>query len=228
MGQTRMFRDRVVSMEQTLEGGEKHLPLLKDLCREAFPELEYREHALDHERDLFVMDLESPAGQRARIAWTRMVLFDAERIPVLSGDPVGSLRERIVQFIRARASRPEVVVTFRHLEDGWVDTPAPRREKRRRRGRGERGRREGRREAGQPGGPQRPAGRPVSQPQQPQREKRREITAGPPGAAAVPGEPGRPAGARRRRRFRRRRGRGPGGPPPSGPAGPARTPCTST
>ena len=30
MGQTRMFRDRVVSMEQTLEGGEKHLHLLRE------------------------------------------------------------------------------------------------------------------------------------------------------------------------------------------------------
>ena len=62
MGQTRMFRDRVVSMEQTLEGGEKHLPLLKDMCREALPGFEYAEHALDHERDLFVMELRGPDG----------------------------------------------------------------------------------------------------------------------------------------------------------------------
>src|SRR6476660_9697251 len=146
MPQTRMFRDRVVSMEQTLEGGEKHLELLKTLCREALPDFEYVAHTLDHERDLFVMELAAADGRLRRIGWTRMVLFDAERIPVLSGDPVGSLRERIVQFIRARASRPEVVVTFRHLEDGWVDTPEPRREQRRRRGRGDKGRREGRRE----------------------------------------------------------------------------------
>ncbi len=66
MGQTRMFRDRVVSMEQTLEGGEKHLPLLKDLCREALPDFEYAEHALDHERDLFVMELRGPDGPRRR------------------------------------------------------------------------------------------------------------------------------------------------------------------
>ena len=55
-----MFRDRVVSMEQTLEGGEKHLELLKTLCREALPEFEYVAHSLDHERDLFVMDLVTP------------------------------------------------------------------------------------------------------------------------------------------------------------------------
>jgi hypothetical protein len=220
-----MFRDRVVSMEQTLEGGEKNLDLLKSVCREGLPEFTFREHALDHERDLFVMVLEAPDGRTRRVCWTRMMLFDAERIPALTGDPLASLRTRIVEFLRAHALRPEIVVTFRHLEDGWVDTPAPRREKRRRRGRGERGRREGRRDAAPPGVPQRPAERPVSPPQQPQREKRREITAGPPGAAApAPGEPGRPAGGRRRRRFRRRRGRGPGGPPPSGPAGPARIP----
>jgi hypothetical protein len=224
-----MFRDRVVSMEQTLEGGEKNLELLKSVCREGLPEFTFREHTLDHERDLFVVVLEAPDGRTRRVCWTRMMLFDAERIPALTGDPLASLRTRIVEFLRAHAARPEIVVTFRHLEDGWVDTPEPRREKRRRRGRGERGRREGRREAMPPGAPQRPAARPAAQPlqpPQPQRQKRREAPpAAPAGAAAAaPGEPGRPAGGRRRRRFRRRRGRGPGGSPPSGPAGPARIP----
>jgi hypothetical protein len=220
-----MFRDRVVSMEQTLEGGEKNLELLKSVCREALPEFAFREHTLDHERDLFVMVLEAPDGRARRVCWTRMMLFDAERVPALTGDPLASLRTRIVEFLRSHVARPEIVVTFRHLEDGWVDTPEPRREKRRRRGRGERGRREGRREAGQPGAPQRPATRPSSGPQQPQREKPREVPAVPlRAAAAQPGEPGKPAGGRRRRRFRRRRGRGPGGSPPPGAAGPVRTP----
>ena len=137
MGQTRMFRDRVVSMEQTLEGGEKHLPLLKDLCREALPGFEYAEHALDHERDLFVMELRGPDGSAKKIAWTRMVLFDAERIPTLTGDPAAALRGKIVDFLKAHATRAEIVVTFRHLEEGWIDTPEPRREgggRRRRRG----------------------------------------------------------------------------------------------
>ena len=137
MGQTRMFRDRVVSMEQTLEGGEKHLPLLKDLCREALPGFEYAEHALDHERDLFVMELRGPDGSAKKIAWTRMVLFDAERIPTLTGDPAAVLRGKIVDFLKAHAARTEIVVTFRHLEEGWIDTPEPRREgggRRRRRG----------------------------------------------------------------------------------------------
>jgi hypothetical protein len=235
-----MFRDRVVSMEQTLEGGEKNLELLKGICREAMPEFAFREHTLDHERDLFVMVLEAPDGRTRRVCWTRMMLFDAERIPALTGDPLAaSLRSRIVEFLRANVARPEIVVTFRHLEDGWVDTPEPRRDKRRRRGRGERGRREGRREgapqppgAQPPGSPQRvpqrvsqrPAGRPgprPPQPPQPPRERRREP---PPGAApgpAAPEEAGKAAPGRRRRRFRRRRGRGPGGgPPPSAPSGP--------
>ena len=106
MGQTRMFRDRVVSMEQTLEGGEKHLPLLKALCAEALPELVFREHSLDHERDMFVMDFDVPDGGRRRISWTRMVLFDAERIPTLTADPAAALRTKIVEHIRAQAARP--------------------------------------------------------------------------------------------------------------------------
>lgn len=225
MPQTRMFRDRVVSMEQTLEGGEKHLELLKTLCREALPDFDYVAHTLDHERDLFVMELSAGDGRLRRIGWTRMVLFDAERIPVLSGDPAGGLRERIVQFIRARASRPEIVVTFRHLEDGWVDTPEPRREprRRRRRGRGEAkggaaerpgGRRPAPGPAPSPKGP-RPPGRPAPRP-----APSRPVPAAGPPAGSQP-EAGRPDG--RRRRFRRRRrGRGPGG--GGAPAPPASAP----
>src|SRR5262249_35360091 len=178
MPQTRMFRDRVVSMEQTLEGGEKNLELLKGLCRDAIPDFAYREHSLDHERDLFVMVLEAPDGRTKRVSWTRMVLFDAERIPVLNGDPGAALREKIVGYLRARAARPEIVVPFRHLEEGWVDTPEPRGEKRRRRGRGDRGRREGRRE------PAAPAQRPAASPAAPPPEARRPHPPFPPPAGA--------------------------------------------
>src|SRR5262249_29792875 len=82
-------------------------------------------------RDLFMMTLESPDGRRKSVGWTRMVLFDAERIPAISSDASHALRSRLVAFLRSRGSRPEVVVTFRHLEEGWVDTPEPRRERRR-------------------------------------------------------------------------------------------------
>jgi hypothetical protein len=225
-----MFRDRVVSMEQTLEGGEKHLPLLREICREAFPDFELREHALDHERDLFVMDLEGPEGAKKRVCWTRMVLYDAERIPTLTQDPAAALRAKIVELLRGNAARPEILVTFRHLEEGWVDTPEPRRESRRRRrgGRGGRG--------GERGGPERrpsgPPGKP--QPQQPRRpdagqrgpgSPRGGVPQPRPAEAAAPGAGGAGApGAKRRKRFRRRRrGRGPGGggPNPGAPASPA-------
>jgi hypothetical protein len=232
-----MFRDRVVSMEQTLEGGEKHLPLLKELCREALPDLEFREHSLDHERDLFVMAFAAASGARTRVCWTRMVLYDAERIPTLTGDPSGALRSRIVEYLRSRAGKPEILVTFRHLEDGWTDTPEPRREGRRRRrgGRGgsrgqERGAPERRPAAAterRPGGP--PAGGPAQRgpahrgPARRGPSQRGPAPARPAAGEArvgAAGEPGSPSPGAKRRRRRRRGGRGPGGGPPnsSGPA----------
>jgi len=216
MPQTRMFRDRVVSMEQTLEGGEKHLELLKGLCREALPEFEHASHALDHERDNFVMELVAPDGRRRLVAWTRMVLFDAERIPTLSAGTGQELRAKIVQYIQARAHRPEIVVTFRHLEEGWVDTPEPRRDKRRRR-------RGGRGGEARSGGSEKPGGRPRGAPPQPARAAR---PARPPSPAPAPApaesrpEAPRTEGKRRRLR-RRRRGRGSGGGGPQGPAAPS-------
>ena len=202
MPQTRMFRDRVVSMEQTLEGGEKNLEFLKAICREALPEFEYREHFLEHERDLFVMALEAPDGRKKRVCWTRMVLFDAERLPALVENPVSPLRSRILAYIQARVARPEIVVTFRHLEDGWVDTPEPRREKRR----GRRGGREGRGRpaaAGQPSPGQPQPGRAAGQ-----RERDRK---GGRGGSGRP-EGGREGGGRQRQRG----GGAPQGGPPQG------------
>jgi hypothetical protein len=231
--QTRMFRDRVVSMEQTFEGGEKHLALLKDICGEALPGFVFREHSLDHERDLFLMDFEGPDGARRRVCWTRMVLFDAERIPTLAADPATVLRSKIVELVRAQAAKPEILVTFRHLEEGWVDTPEPRREVRRRRRRGGRG---GERGGARPGTPprdrdRRPGGRPASGPEpqpQPQRGLAPPRAAPPDRRASGPGPSPEgspsPGGGGKRRRRRRRRGRGPGGagpgtgvPPPQGP-----------
>ena len=215
-----MFRDRVVSMEQTLEGGEKHLEFLKGICREVFTEFEYREHWLDHERDLFVMSLEATDGRKKSVCWTRMVLFDAERLPSLLEDPASILGARLRAFLRERAIRPEIIVTFRHLEEGWVESPEPRREKRRRRGR-DRGRQAGRRD-----GARSPASRPPSpapggavasgSPRPSPPAGASPSTGGPPSAPAA-GE-----GRRRRRRFRRRRGRGGSGPSPG--AAPTRNP----
>ena len=214
MAQTRLFRDRIVSMEQTLEGGEKHLELLKEICREALPEFEYSEHVLDHERDLFVMALEAPDGRRKRVGWTRMTLFDAERIPSLIGQAEGSaLRGKIVRFLQERSSRPEIVVTFRHIEEGWTDTPEQRPSRRRRR-RGGRG-------AGRP--PEKRPGVPPTPPRPPERSPRTApaglAAASTKASGAASGSPGRPPGSRRRSR-RRRRGRGgsPGAPPPPRPS----------
>jgi hypothetical protein len=235
-----MFRDRVVSMEQTFEGGEKHLPLLRDICSEALPDFAFREHVLDHERDLFVMDFDAPDGSRRRVCWTRMVLFDAERIPTLAADPAAALRAKIVGLLRQQAARPEILVTFRHLEEGWVDTPEPRRGEGRRRRRGGRGGRGAERPGtGRPGGPRdrererRPGGSPQGgapaqaqrSPGQPQRgpaaqkpPDRRPVAAP---SGAVEAGPGPAGTGKRRRRRRRRGGRGPGGAAP----GPGATPA---
>ncbi|HMF09787.1 MAG TPA: hypothetical protein VKJ00_11665 [Thermoanaerobaculia bacterium] len=221
MPQTRMFRDRMVSMEQTLERGEKHLEFLKALCKEVFPEFDYREHALDHERDLFLMTLEAPDGRRKTVGWTRMVLFDAERLPMLLEDPNSPLGIRLKNYLKERSARPEIVVTFRHLEEGWVDTPEPRRDRRRRRGRGrQHDRRDGQAQGGRPQPsaarrePQgdRPAAgaRPQNAGGSPRQSPGGERTATPSGQASAPGE-----GRRRRRRFRRRRGRGGAAGPPA-------------
>ncbi len=202
MPSTKMFRDRVVSMEQTFEKGEKHLALLQGLIAEALPDLEFREYLLDHEHDTFVMVYGTPAGGEKRIRWTRMVLYDAERIPAIIEDAQAPIRARVVDFLRRRSERAVIDVTFRHLEEGWVDTPEPRKPKPRP---GPTPR------TGAPAGPGRRGGQspPAARPSPPGRP------AGPgtpgPGPAAQPG--GAPAG--KRRRFRRRRGRrrGPAGPP---------------
>ncbi len=214
MPQTKVFRDRVVSMEQTLERGEKNLELLKSLCREAFPGFEYREHILDHERDLFMMTLEAPDGRRKRVCWTRMVLFDAERLPTLISDPESPLGLKLLNFLRAHSGHSEIVVTFRHLEDGWVDTPEPRRQKRR-------GRR-GSRSVSRGGRPREETpvslprlGRPPWPPAGEREAARAPLSKGADDARA-------PSSSRRRRfRRRRRRGRRSGNSPPGSAPGQA-------
>ncbi|HET7453125.1 MAG TPA: hypothetical protein VFL12_10310, partial [Thermoanaerobaculia bacterium] len=129
MPSTRMFRDRVVSMEQTFEKGEKHLALLKTLVDEAIPGMALEDYVLDHEHDCFVMNYRTAAGAPKRITWTRMVLADAERIPAIVDNAAAEIRVRLVEFLRKRAERPTIEVTFRHLEEGWVDTPEPRKPK---------------------------------------------------------------------------------------------------
>ena len=249
MPSTKMFRDRVVSMEQTFEKGEKHLPLLKALVDEAIPGMELEEYVLDHEHDCFVMVYKTASGGRKRISWTRMVLYDAERIPAIVENAQAEVRPRLLEYLRRRADRPVIDVTFRHLEEGWVDTPEPRKPKPQPlRGKQQQppSARPGAPAGGTPrgrGGPSRPreqGGRPVppaGAQAQGQPGAQRPPRGGPvattpaappaPGAAGASGAPA-PGGSSRRRRFRRRRGRrrggaGPGGAPPApgGGGGPA-------
>jgi hypothetical protein len=212
MPSTKMFRDRVVSMEQTYEQGEKHLALLQSLVREALPDLEFKEYLLDHEHDNFVLVYSTPAGREKRITWTRMVLYDAERIPAIVENAESEIRGRIVNFLLKRADRPVIDVTFRHLEDGWIDTPEPRKPRpKQQQPQGRRGSAEAPRQRPESGRPQRQPG--AAAPEGPDREK----PAGAPAPAPAPGAGERPA--RGRRRFRRRR-RGRGGQKPGGTPAP--------
>ena len=228
MPSTKMFRDRVVSMEQTFEKGEKHLPLLKALVDEAIPGMELQDYVLDHEHDCFVMNYRTASGATKKISWTRMVLSDAERIPAIVESADAEIRGRVVEFLRKRAERNAIDVTFRHLEAGWVDTPEPRKPKPQpppTRGKGQPALAGGPRPGGggrppqgkgAPGRPGPPGGGGRPQPGAGGRQP-----GGPPAAGGAEGVPGAaPAGGGgRRRRFRRRRGRRRGG-PGSGPATP--------
>jgi hypothetical protein len=109
MAMTKMFRDRVVSTEQTQEIGEKNLELLTELVTEAFPGWVVTEHGLDHEPDLFflVMAHES-SGETKRVDFTRMVLSDAGRVPAIVEDRNAPVRGRLVEILRSRAARPGI------------------------------------------------------------------------------------------------------------------------
>jgi len=116
MGQVRMFRDRVVSMEQTQEIGEKHIDLLAALATEALPGYTLAEHGLEHEQDLYVLTVANAGtGATRRVAFTRMVLSDADRIPAIVADAAAPVRARIVDLIRRESGRERILVTIREL-----------------------------------------------------------------------------------------------------------------
>jgi len=109
MAMTKMFRDRVVSMEQTQEIGEKHLALLTELVTEALPGWRVTEHGLDHEPDLFFLVIaHESSGEAKRVSFTRMVLSDAGRLPAIVEDRNAPVRGRFVEILRSRAARPEI------------------------------------------------------------------------------------------------------------------------
>jgi hypothetical protein len=116
MGSVRMFRDRVVSMEQTQEIGEKHIALLSTLAVEALPGYAPSAHGLDHERDHYWLSLtDSATGQTRRLIFTRMFLSDASRLPAVVADANAPVRTQIVACIREQAARAEILVTVAGL-----------------------------------------------------------------------------------------------------------------
>jgi hypothetical protein len=221
MGQVRMFRDRVVSMEQTQEIGEKHIDLLAALAGEALPGFSLSEHGLEHEQDLYVLSLaNADTGETRSVAFTRMVLSDADRLPAIVADAGAPIRARIVDLIRSQAGRRRILVTIRELltDDEKTEADAIEAEWRRKheaalaakRAEDERRARE-RQKQKQAEDARRQAQR--------EREKRQRAAQGggapAPAAQASAVQPGESGGRRRRRRGRgQNRGNAPGGSQP--------------
>jgi len=119
MGSVRMFRDRVVSMEQTQEIGEKHVDLLAALAIEAMPGYALAAHGLEYERDHFWLLLSNAEnGRTCRVVFTRMFLSDANRLPAVVADANAPVRAQIVGCIRDQAGRGEILVTVAGLLTG--------------------------------------------------------------------------------------------------------------
>jgi hypothetical protein len=119
MGSIRMFRDRVVSMEQTQEIGEKHVDLLAALAIEAMPGYALAAHGLEYERDHFWLSLSNAEnGRTCRVVFTRMFLSDANRLPAVIADANAPVRAQIVGCIRNQAGRGEILVTVAGLLTG--------------------------------------------------------------------------------------------------------------
>jgi hypothetical protein len=116
MANTRMFRDRVVSLEQTQEIGEKHLDLLKEIVLEALPGFEFVEHGLEHERDLFILSVaHAGSGAAKKVSFTRMVLSDTSRLPAIVESRLVPMRALFVDCIRAQAEKGTIAVSIGSL-----------------------------------------------------------------------------------------------------------------
>ena len=116
MAITKMFRDRVVSMEQTWDLGEKYLGLLGELVAEALPGYRVVGNDCDLDRDFYWVDAKSAesSGER-RIFFTRMVLADRDCVPLLVEEPHSPMRARLVEAIRAQEGSAEIVVAYRSV-----------------------------------------------------------------------------------------------------------------
>jgi len=220
MGSVRMFRDRVVSMEQTQEIGERHIDLLCALAVEALPGYALVAHGLDHERDHYWLSLANAAtGQTRRLVFTRMFLSDARRLPAVVADANAPVRAQIVACIREQEVRAEIFVSVagllteeERLERDEIEAAWRRKHEAAqaaRRAEEERRARERRRQMQQ-----------EEERRQAQREQERRKRAA---ADAKQPQPGERVGRRRRRRGRGRAGGGGGGgrPQPDQPPGSA-------
>jgi uncharacterized protein YdaU (DUF1376 family) len=127
MSTTKMFRDRVVNLEQTLELGEKYLPTLLSLIGEVFPGWSEKEHDLAYEKDLFVVTLQEEGTDAVkRVSFTRMVLSDPACVPALATTPLIPARDRLLACLRAQGGKPDVDVTFGAVMDEEDRTEAER------------------------------------------------------------------------------------------------------
>lgn len=112
---TKIFRDRVVSLEQTFELGEKYLDVLTELAEAAFPGFSYKEHDLEHEQDLFILVLKDPEGATKRVFFSRMVLSDSTCLPSLVREKHAPARDRIIAALSAQAAETSVMLRFRQV-----------------------------------------------------------------------------------------------------------------
>ena len=213
-GRTKIFRDRVVSLDQTQELGERHIELLTSVTQEALPGFVLKEHGLEHEPDLYVLSLENAAtGATVRVAFTRMVLADEKRVPAIAENRHVPIRARMVELIRARGPRPEILVGVRDLltDEEQVEADALEAEWRKKNDALLAARRaeEERRERERIRRKQEDEARRRAQRERQERDRRAQTT---PGAAPAAGRPGRSG--------RRRRGRGGAPAAPVPPAGP--------
>lgn len=226
-GRTKIFRDRVVSLDQTQEFGERHIEILTAIVAEALPEFTVKEHGLDHEPDLYVLVVENAvSGETKRVAFTRMVLADADRVPAIAESRSAPVRGRMVELIRSRSASAGILVGVRDLLTGEEQAEADALEAEwqrkneallaAKRAEEERRERERQRKA------QEEEARRRAQRERQEKEKRERLAAAP-GGVPPGGRPGRPG--------RRRRGRGnvPGAPqafggPPAPNAPEARPP----
>ncbi|MBK9968316.1 MAG: hypothetical protein IPP07_27010, partial [Holophagales bacterium] len=116
MAMPKMFRDRVVSMEQTWELGEKYLQILAELVHEAMPGFRMVGHDFDHDRDFFFLTVKSSEpDEEKQVSFTRMVLADRACVPLAADELHTPVRERLVEAIRSQAQSREIVVAFRSV-----------------------------------------------------------------------------------------------------------------